>query len=428
MQEGLGKFKIIWIGQTISLFGSSLSTFGLSVWVYQQTGSPSQFGFIIALALIPFILLSPLGGIVADRYDRRMVMFFGDLVTGLSVLCLTILFFSDTIEVWHIFLIVFFGSMGAAFQIPSYLAIVPQMVNKDNYVRANGLVSVSEGISQLIAPAVAGIILSLLGLGIILIVDTFTMLVALCSLWVSRHIPLINEDNLKNIVGSEISISINSFFEALVYLRNKPIILLLIALFSINNFVFGLVETLLAPYMLGLTSPQLYGLVLSVGSTGLLVGSIIITAWNRIKNKILVILFFNGVLGISLTLLGFSSSLIMISMILFVAFFCIPFIDTPAKSLIHDKVPNKMQGRIFSIRNQIEYSGIPLGAAISGVLAEGFFEPSMTISGNLLWYFGWLVGIGPGKGIALLFFLSGILLIVFTIIIYLSKKVRNIEN
>jgi MFS family permease len=423
LERGLKKFMTIWIGQTLSLFGSSLTEFGLSVWVYQQTGSPSQFGFMIATALIPFIVFSPLGGIMADRYDRRKVMFIGDIISGLSIFTLVLLFISDAIEVWHIFIVAFVGSIGMAFQLPAYSTLIPQMVKKEDYVRANGLLNISEGLSQIIAPAIAGLLLTLVGLGVILIIDMSTLLFSLYCLWRSKYIILeveLDQDNKPK----RIPIGLVSFVEALQYLKNRPFILLLIALFSVNNVVFGLVETLLAPYMLKFANPQLYGLMLSIGSIGMVVGSIIITIWNKIKHKMLIILIFNGILGISLSLLGFESGLVVMSIILFVAFFCVPFIDVPAESILQTKVPHSLQGRVFSIRNQIEYSGVPLGAILAGVLAERVFEPSMSLGGDLTFYFGWLLGAGPGRGIALLFFLSGVLMLAATIIIYSRKNIR----
>jgi MFS transporter, DHA3 family, macrolide efflux protein len=424
--EGFNRFKTVWIGQLLSLFGSNLTGFGLSVWVYQQTGSPAQFGFIIAAAFVPILLLSPIAGIVADRYSRKRVMLFGDLLAGVSTLIMATLYFVGLLEIWHIFVAVLVISTGSAFQIPAYAAMIPQLVRREHLVRANGLVSLAEGTAQLVAPAIAGFILSFIGLGAILIVDLVTVVIALVCLSFARTV--VSVQTTKEETDKKPLMHISSFIDSLRFLKRMPAILILIILFSVNNVVFGVIQTLIAPYMLGFASTQLYGLVLSFGSIGMIVGSIIISIWSKIKRKIFVILTFNGLLGIALAVLASLPNLIIISTAMFVAFLSVPFIDTPAKTIVQTVVPERMHGRIFAVRNLLESAGIPIGATISGPLAENFFEPAMMLGGSLTPYFGWLVGEGTGRGIALMFLLCGLVMILATILISISKKVRNIEN
>lgn len=411
----------------LSLFGSSLTSFGLSVWVYQQTGSPSQFGFIIAAAFIPIILLSPIAGTIVDRYDRRKVMLFGDLLGGLSSVAITILYLSGLLEIWHIFVAILIGSAGMAFQIPAYSALIPQMVKKEYLLKANGLVSLAEGIAQLIAPAIAGLILSAVGFGTILVIDSITLGIALVCLLRAKIITprLVTEV----VIHDKPSINIYSFFDSIRYLWHKPALLILLLLFATNNFIFGVILTLLAPYMLGFANPQLYGLVLSIGTAGMVASSfLIISTSQKIKNSIVLILIFNGILGFAISFIGTVPNLVFITIGLFIAFFCIPFIDTPGKTIVQNAVPQRMHGRIFALRNLLEYSGIPFGAIISGILAEGFFDPAMRSGGILVPYFGWLIGFGEGRGIALLFLLCGLSTILTTVIFLLSKRFRNVEN
>lgn len=424
-------FRIIWIGQLLSLLGSSLTYFGLSVWVYQQTGSPTQFGFIIALALVPIVLLSPIAGIIADRYSRKHVMFFGDFLAGVSTFIIAVLYFNNLLEIWHIFFAVLVGSTGSAFQIPAYAALIPQIVRREQLLRANGLVNLAEGIAQLIAPAIAGFILSSISLGAILIIDLITVVIALVCLTLVKtaSIPMIKEkEEQEGGLDKKPLIHINSFTESFRFLKSNPSILVLILLLSVNNLVFGIILTLIVPYILGIASPQLYGLILSIASIGMIVASAIISIWFKIRQKILVILAFNGILGVALAVLGYPPNLLIIAAAMFVAYLCVPFIDTPAKTIIQTVTPERMHGRVFALRNVLELSGIPIGAAISGPLAENFFEPAMMIGGSLTPYFGWLIGEGFGRGIALMFLISGCIMIFATIIICFSKKVRNIEN
>ena len=138
-------FLLAWFGQMISLIGSGLTTFGLGVWVYERTGSVSEFAGIAIAAILPAIIISPFAGAIVDRYDRRNVMIVSDVCAALSTAAVAILLFTDNLQIWHIYLASVVSSATYAFQSPAYSASTTLLVPKQHYGRAAGLVSAAQG-------------------------------------------------------------------------------------------------------------------------------------------------------------------------------------------------------------------------------------------------------------------------------------------
>ncbi|RPI34759.1 MAG: MFS transporter, partial [Chloroflexota bacterium] len=123
----MNTFTLVWAGQLVSLFGSGLTGFALGLWVYQQTGSVTQYALIALSAVLPRILVSPLAGVLADRWDRRRAMILSDCGAGLTTLAIALLFLSSRLEVWHIYLATGAGAAFGAIQWPAYTASISQL-------------------------------------------------------------------------------------------------------------------------------------------------------------------------------------------------------------------------------------------------------------------------------------------------------------
>ena len=141
-------FTLIWFGQLISFIGFGLTRFALGVWVYRNTGSVTQFALISLFAILPSILLSPLVGVLVDRWNRRTCMILSDAGAGLSTLAIVLLLLVGRLEVWHIYLVVAVSSTFNAFQWPAYAAATTMLVPKQHLGRASGMVQLAEAIAD----------------------------------------------------------------------------------------------------------------------------------------------------------------------------------------------------------------------------------------------------------------------------------------
>ena len=185
-KERMPTFLLVWLGQIVSLFGSSLTEFALGVWVYQTTGSITQFALISVFIHLPNLLISPLAGAVVDRWSRRGAMILNDIISVIGTLILMGLVFSHRLEVWHIYVAVSVSSISGAFQWPAYMASIPQLVPMNELNRANGMVQVSRAIAKISGPTIAGILVGSIGIGSILIIDSGTFVLGLITLLLVR--------------------------------------------------------------------------------------------------------------------------------------------------------------------------------------------------------------------------------------------------
>jgi MFS family permease len=161
---GMGIFLVVWFGQLVSLIGPGLTNFALGVWVYQRTGSVTQFSLILLFAVLPSILISPVAGAMVDRWNRRVSRILSDSGAGITTVAMALLLTTGNVEIWHIYLAVSLSSVCKAFQLPAYTASTSSLVPKEFLPRASGMVQSAEACGQLISPLLAGVLLGLVQL------------------------------------------------------------------------------------------------------------------------------------------------------------------------------------------------------------------------------------------------------------------------
>ncbi|MGH2416294.1 MAG: MFS transporter, partial [Microcystaceae cyanobacterium] len=179
---GMRVFIVIWLGQLVSLVGSGLTNFALGVWVYQQTGSATQFALISLFATLPTVVFSPVAGALVDRWNHRWAMILSDTGTSLMTLAIAILLAFGRLEIWHIYLANTISSTFNAFQLPAYSAATTLLVPRQHLGRASGMIQLCQAAARLVSPILAGILLVTIQLQGIILLDFVTFLVALATL------------------------------------------------------------------------------------------------------------------------------------------------------------------------------------------------------------------------------------------------------
>ncbi len=421
--KNMRTFFIIWIGQLISILGSGLTSFALGVWIYQQTGQATPFAITVLFGSLPAVILGPVAGAVADRFNRKWVMLLADTGSALVTLAAFFLYISGTLEIWNIYIIALVGSIFGAFQDPAFAASVVMIVPKKDLQRANGLSQMTGALGNLVPPLLAGLLFGLIGLQGIIMIDFITYFAALGTMLFSR-IPQPERVEAKD--------KVNQWKEAMAgwnYLRLKGGLLGLMFYFAMVNFMINFAAVLSSPMILATFSPAVLGTIQTVGGVGMLLGSILLSVWGGPKKRVISIMVFVSISSLGLAIGGLRPNAFLISAGYFIMLFVIPLASGSSQAIFQTKIPFDLQGRVFAIRSMISRSMMPIAFLSAGPLADYVFEP-MLREGGLLYnsFVAKIIGTGPGRGIGLIFVLAGLGAILITVIAYLNPKIRNIES
>jgi MFS family permease len=416
------KFIYIWIGQFISIIGTGLTIFSLGVYVYQQTNTASSYVFILMCAFLPPFLLRPYGGILADRYDRRVLMIMGDLGASSCLLIIFFMMLKGDIQLWHIYLGIATSSIFSAFQDPAYKALVTDLLPEELYAKASGLMQLASSAQYLISPFLAGILLTLIDIKFIFLIDVTTLLIASSIvIWVRKSIGIITIKHPKHNIIADFREGIQAFS------KNKGVVNLVITTMFILFFV-GLLQSLFLPMMLNLTTIKVVGTSQSIQASGILIGSLFIGLFGS-KNKHVKILSISLFLaGVFFANIGVSTNVFFITMAGFMFFATLPFINTSIEVLIRKNIENSKQGRVWSIISNVTYLGSIIAFAVAGLLADKIFNPLFEPEGLFVENIGAIIGVGNGRGIALIFIISGIMIVAISFFIRQDKKIKGLED
>jgi MFS family permease len=422
--RGMKTFLTIWLGQLVSLIGSGLTAFGIGVWLYQETGSVTLFALNSLFFILPQMLFSPFAGALVDRWDRRRAMILSDAGAGMSTLFLATLLWSGRLEVWHVYLATTTNALFGAFQWPAYSASTTLLVPKKHLGRAGGMVQMGEAVSQLISPALAGMLLVSIGLKGIMLIDFGTFAFAVLTLLIV-HIP-------RPATSAESAAAKGSLWSEAAfgwkYIRSRPGLFGLLIFFSIGNFLGGMLSPLLIPMILDLSSPDVMGYVASIVGVGMLAGTLVMSAWGGPQRRVMGILGFEAIAGVLIVVMGIQASIPLIAAMMFGVMFCMPIVNGCSQALWQSKVKPDLQGRVFAVRRMIAMAASPLAYVVVGPLADGVFEPLMAADGPLTASVGRVIGSGPGRGYGLMFMVMGGLLLVTAAVAYLYPRIRFVED
>jgi MFS transporter, DHA3 family, macrolide efflux protein len=419
-------FMIVWLGQVISILGSGLTSFALGVWLYDQTGRATPFALTVLFASLPRILLAPLAGSLADRWNRRLLMILSDTGAAVVTLGAVVLLGTGQLQIWHVYMIAVGSAIFGSFQEPAYAASITMLVPKKDLARANGLVQMAQAGEMLVAPLLAGALFTVIGIRGIILIDFVTYFFAVGALLVvTIPQPRLAEEpasQKRGVVWRDVTFGWR-------YLAARPGLLGLLLYFALVNFFMNLSMVLSGPLVLAFGSAVTLGAVQMASGVGMLVGSLVISAWGGPQRRVGGLLGFIAGAGASIVLIGLRPSGVLIGTGLFLFLFCIPMASGLSQAIFQSKVAPEVQGRVFATRGMISRSITPVAYLLAGPLADFVFEPLMRADGGLLarTWAGSLLGTGPGRGIGLMFVTSGLLLLGATAVAWTHPRIRNVE-
>jgi MFS family permease len=420
---GFRTFLLIWFGQLISLTGTGLTGFALGVWVYQRTGSVTQFALIALATTLPGILFSPIAGALVDRWDRRWAMFLSDAGASVCTLSMCLLLFAGRLQVWEIYIAMSISSTITAFQWPAYSAATTLLVPKEHLGRASGMVQIADAVAQIGSPTIAGVMMGVFPIYTILLLDFSTYIFALFTLLITRFPkPEVTVESTTR-QGSLLREATFGW----TYIVARPGLLGLLLYFAANNFTTGFAQVLFTPLVLSFSTPAILGLIMSAGGIGFLGGSLVMSIWGGPKQRILGILGFNLLQGVTLLAAGIPPRVVIYAVAVFFFFLGQPLINGCSQAIWQVKTAPDVQGRVFAMRRMIAWSSMPFSYLLAGPLADHVFEPLLIQGGPLANSVGRIIGVGPGRGIGLFFIIMGILVLATTVGFYLFPPLRRVE-
>lgn len=396
-------FLWIWFGQLLSSIGSGLSGFALGVHAYAQSHSATDFSLIVLSSLAPSIVFKPLGGVLADRFDRRLMMIIGDLGAGLGVAMIVLAMLAGDAPLWQICCALAFSSLFMALQNPACKASVSDLVPASDYARVSGLVQLASASQYLVSPVIAAYLLSVADIRTVLLIDVASFAVAgLTVLAVMNRIPRhaasgapVSEGFVRNLGAGW----------AVICARRE--VLMLVIILSLLTFYVGLLQTLLGPMILSFADAAALGTILSVSATGALVCSALIGVFGQALKPATLLVAGLLLAGVSLAGLGAVTRVWAMLAAGFLFFSSLPLINTGAEVLIRTGIDNRVQGRAWAIIGVLTQLGYLVAYGSAGSLADRVFSPLLLDDGALAASLGPWIGSGPGRGIGLLFIVAG---------------------
>jgi MFS family permease len=425
---GMFGFTIVWFGQIISLLGSSMTVFAMTIWAFEKTNAATALTMIGFFYVAPMLIASPFAGALVDRSNRKMMMMIPDIASGIASFIILILFTTGHLQIWHLFITSAFQGVFQSLQWPAYSAAISTMIPKEHYGRANGMLSLADTASNIFAPLLAGSLIGIIGVPGIILIDLGTFVFAIGALLLV-HIPQprITEEG-RQARGSIFKESVFGFR----YIWSRPSLLALQIVFLTGNFFAGIPGAVLAAMILANTASNAKALayVSTAGAIGGVIGGLVMSAWGGPKRRVHGVLFGWFIASLlSTVMMGFSRSIPFWVISAFLGMFFHPIIDGSNQAIWQAKVPPDLQGKVFSIRRLIAWFVSPMAFLIAGPLSDKLLEPAMRNPESVLaTTLGPIIGTGPGRGMALLFIIGGGIAALIGISGYVFRVLREADT
>lgn len=397
-------FLFLWVTQSFSGLGSAMTGYALVIWSYSQSGSALMTALLMVSSYAPYVLLSIFAGALSDRWNKKRTMLVCDTVAALTTVAMLILWQNHVLKIWHLYLINVVNGLMNTVQQPASEVATTRILPRKYYQKVGGLRYLANAVNSVMTPIIATAVLGLAGMGAVVLFDLLTFGVAFLTLAFGVKIPEPKEE----IGGSEKLL--DSVQKGLQYLKQETGIFYLILFLAAINLVASIYDAAFPAMMLSRNggSEKVLGLVNAVIGISMLLGSVLTFWMKQPQSRVRVIcncLMFS--MSTENFLLAFGRTSLVWCLGGFLGWIVIPLMNTNMDAIMRLHVPEQMQGRVYSVRNSLQFFTIPVGYFLGGFLVDQCFEPIMEAqgSGSLLIK---VFGSGKGSGAAFLFFVLAI--------------------
>jgi MFS transporter, DHA3 family, macrolide efflux protein len=427
--KSMGRFAILWSGQLVSAIGSGMTAFALGVYVFRMTGQVSDVSLVTLLAFLPPLLLGPFAGVLADRMDRRLLMILGDSLSVFGLLYILYCLGTGGASLWQICAGVLVSSVFTGLTDPAYRATVTDMLSPDEFTKASGLVQIAGAAKYLISPIIAGFLMKPFGLSMILWMDVSTFVFTVLVTFLVRK-------DLKRKTGASSDRSgsgvRDSFFgdfrEGVKTATENRGIIGLTFVTCLVTFFMGFIQILSSPMVLAFESSEALGSIETIAAMGMLVSGIVIGIFRFRRHYVRILWVSLFAAGIFMVIFGLRENLFVIGAGGFLFFAALPFSNMALDYLVRTNIPNDTQGRVWPLISLVSQFGYVVSYILCGVLADKVFTPMMVEGGVLASSAGRIIGIGAGRGTALLLLSAGVFLAILAPVIGRIPSIRRLEK
>ncbi len=397
---------LLWLGELVSSIGGGLTSFGLGVYIFNRTGSAAGMALVTLLGFLPTLILGVPAGVLADRYDRRLLMMIGDGCSALGIIYILIGMLHGEVGLARICVGVFISAVFSALLEPSYKATVTDLLDKEEFSKASGLVSLAGSARYLFSPVIAGFLLTVSDVRLLLIIDICTfVLTVICAAVVRRGIPAGSSGDQAPFFAS--------LKEGLKIITGNRGVLALVIVSSLVTLFMGMFQILAEPLILSVADAKTLGIAETICACGMLVTAVMLGI-RGIKSG------FVKILGISLVcagvfMFGFGmfSPIPVICLFGFCFFGTLPVANNCLDYLMRTNIPAEVQGRAWGLIGFLTQLGYVAAYAVSGVAADAL---------------GRITGAGVGHGSALLIRAAGVMLALIALTLIPMKGISRPEN
>ncbi len=382
--------------QTISLFGSSVVQYAILWYITIVTQSGGMMTIYIICGFIPTFILSPLSGVWADRYNRKMLIILSDAMIAIATFALAIVFLTGYDAIWLLFVVATVRAVGTGIQTPAVGAVLPQIVPKEMLMKVNGINGSLISLTTLLSPMVSAALLTTASIEMIFFVDVITATVAILIMLVFFHVQVHEKASKKQITSY-----FNDLKQGLSYIRAHGFLrkfFLFFALFFVLIAPAAFLTPLQVTRSFGSEIWRLTAIEVAF-SVGMILGGGIIASWKGFSNKVHTMVFSSLVMGACTVALGMVP--VFWIYLLFMAVFGVvmPIFNTPATVLLQEKVEENYLGRIFGVFGMISTSMMPMGMLVFGPIADVIKIEWLLVGTGLLIF---VLGISLGRSKVLL--------------------------
>lgn len=353
--------------QTISLFGSSLVQYAMMWYITLTTESGLMMTLYIICGFIPTFILSPIAGVWADRYNRKILIILSDGLIAISTLVLAIVFLMGYDATWLLFVMAAIRSLGTGIQTPAVGAILPQIVPKEKLTKVNGINGSIQAVIMFVSPMVSAALLSFATIESIFFIDVVTAAIAIGTLLIFFKIPVHEKASVEQTTSY-----LSDFKEGLAYIKQHDFLKVFFLFFAIF-FVLMAPASFLTPLQVtrsfGDDVWRLTAIEIAF-SVGMMAGGGVIASWGGFKNRIHTMTLASLIMGACTLALGVVP--VFWIYLLFMAIFgvAMPIFNTPTMVLVQERVEENYLGRIFGVFGMISTSMMPIGMLIFGPIAD----------------------------------------------------------
>ncbi len=425
MEEKLfKKYVILWLSQSVSGLGSSMTGFALVLWAYGQSHSAMSVSLMSFCNYVPYVFLSLFVGSFIDRHKKKTIMLVSDSIAAAGSLAVLAFLLAGCLEVWIIYAINAVVGITNAFQQPASAVATGRLVPKEKISNVSGMNSFSNNLIVVFSPMLAAFLFAAGGLPLILMIDLASFVFAFCILLFYITIS-------EKVQGKAYSSPFAGIAEGFAFLKKEKGILYIMLTMALINFCSRLTyENILSPMILARSSGDsiVLGTVNACMGIGGIAGGVIVSVKKESRHKAVAIyvpaalsfLFGDLMMAASQNVFWWSAAAVAASL-------PIPFIQASQNTILYRKIPAAMQGRVFAVRNAIQYSTIPVGIILGGYLADYVFEPFMASGNRLAGMLKMIVGDSAGSGMAVMFLCTGICGFTVSMAACLNREIKKLN-